>query len=331
MDTYIAKLTAGEPLTRKESYTLFSRFPELSSEAQAQILHLWATKKETYSEILGARDYFITLSDRFSYSEPVMDVVGTGGDGKGTFNISTATSLVVASCGVPVAKHGGRSSTSLSGSADVMRCLGIDPSLGALEATEHLQEYNYAYLWAPVFNQGLKTYGPLRKSLGFPTIFNILGPLLNPLEPKRLLMGVYRKDLVKTVAQVLLTMGVEEALVVHSQDGLDEISLSAPTHMAQLKDGHSQYSTFSPEDLGFSCCSLEAVKGKGPEENAQTIQDIFAGTLKGPKRDIVVINSGAALMIAGAVTDMNEGIQRAQNAIDAGDCLTFLNCLRERK
>ncbi len=245
------KLLDLKNLTQNETYELFSRFSEYDAKKQSAILTLLRVKKETTEEILGAFQYFNQYVTDIHHDVEVVDIVGTGGDGAGTFNISTAASLVIASSGALVAKHGGRRSTSQVGSQDVIQALGIPIPQTGDDCIRNLRETNYTYLYAPLFNEGLKQYGPLRKKLGFPSIFNILGPLLNPMRPKRCVLGVYRKDLMQKVTEVLKLQGVKHALIVHSEDGLDEISISSNTHVVEIKEGIVEKYDLYPEQFGL--------------------------------------------------------------------------------
>ncbi|MCL4162043.1 UNVERIFIED_CONTAM: hypothetical protein GTU68_009623 [Idotea baltica] len=322
------KLLELENLTQKESYNLFNEFATYDLEKQSSILALLRAKIETTEEIFGALQCFSQYSTNITHDLDVVDIVGTGGDGIGTFNISTAASIVMAACDVFVAKHGGRSATSQSGSQDVIEALAIQIPKTAKEALQYLRKTNYTYLWAPLFNEELKKYGGLRRRLGFPTIFNILGPLLNPMRPKRCVIGVYRRDLMQKVAEVLITQGINHALVVHSDDGLDEISISDITHVIEIKNSNIREYILNPEDFGFSKAELSDVKGGGAKENAELINNILSGEVTGPKLDIVLLNAAAGLYIAGKSTNILDGILLAKNAVKQGKAITLLNKIR---
>lgn len=324
----IKKLLNLENLTQKEAYELFNEFAAYEPEKQSAVLALLRAKKETTEEIFGGLQYFAQHSINITHDLEVVDIVGTGGDGMGTFNISTAASIVMASCGVLVAKHGGRSATSKAGSQDVVQALGIQIPQTAEESLKTLQQTNYTYLWAPLFNEELKKYGGLRQKLGFPTILNTLGPLLNPMRPKRCLIGVYRKDLVQKVAEVLAAQMVNHALVVHSDDGLDELSISSNTHVIEVKGISIKEYDLIPQDFGFSKTQLSDVRGGDATENATIICDILSGAIKGPKLDIVLLNAAAGLYVAGKSASIAEGVPLVKAAIEKGKAIQWLNKLR---
>ncbi|MFO1256961.1 MAG: anthranilate phosphoribosyltransferase [Gammaproteobacteria bacterium] len=322
------KLLNLENLTQEEAYDLFAEFPKYDREKQSAILALLRAKKETADEIIGSLQCFRQFSTNITHDLDVIDIVGTGGDGMGTFNISTAASIVMASCGVLVAKHGGRSATSTAGSQDVVHALGIEIPKTAKETLKQLRQTNYTYLCAPLFNEELKKYGVLRQKLGLPTIFNIIGPLLNPMRPKRCVVGVYRKDLVQKLAEVLVAQRVNHGLVVHSEDGLDEFSISSNTHVIEVKGAFTEEYVFRPQDFGFSKAQLSDVKGGDAAENATLISDILSGIISGPKLDVVLLNAAAGLYVAGKSKNISEGILLARNAIKQGKASILLTKIR---
>ncbi|PJD94115.1 MAG: anthranilate phosphoribosyltransferase [Legionella sp.] len=328
MTLYLDKLIAGNNLTRHESYTLFSQMATYPLSSQAEILNIFAKKKETAEELLGAMEALLEHSVSIDYPHEVVDIVGTGGDGLKTFNISTAASLVVASCGVTVAKHGGRRVTSLSGSTDVLAALGVPMPQTANASITLLKTQGYTYLWAPLFNPLLSAFGEVRKQLGIPTILNTLGPLLNPIRPKRQVLGVYSQHLVPTIAQVLKASGLDHALVVHSEDGLDELSMSAPTHIAELRNGFINQYRITPEEVGLKSAPLQDVIGGDSTENANIIRDLFSGKINDAKLDIVLLNSAAGLLVANQVATLKEGVELARSAIASGLTAAFLHTLQ---
>jgi len=331
MTIYLNTLMAGNDLRRDESYALFSQMPTYSLAQQTAILSLFVKKQETKDELLGALDALLEHSVPVDYPQEVIDIVGTGGDGLGTFNISTAASLVIASCGVTVAKHGGRRVSSYAGSTDVLEALRV-PLVQTPEACiTHLETLGYAYLSAPLFNPLLRSFGELRKQLGIPTIFNTLGPLLNPLRPKRQVLGVYRRHLLPTVAQVLKASGLDHALVVHSDDGLDELSISAPSHVAELRHGLIREYIITPEDVGLKYAPLNDVVGGNSAENARIICDLFSGKITDAKLDIVLLNSAAGLLVAERVSTLKEGVEMARAVIASGCTAAFFHTLRTHK
>jgi anthranilate phosphoribosyltransferase len=328
MKRYLKKLIEKKSLSRSESQEVFSQFKIIPLEQQAAIIALFSAKNITAEELLGARDFFLTQSTQIHCPYDVIDIVGTGGDSLSTFNISTAASLLVASCGVYVAKHGGRNVTSQSGSADVMQSLKIVASDTEAEILASLKQTRYAYLCAPVFNQILREYGFFRKNSGFPSLFNILGPLVNPLQPKRQVIGVYRKDLLRPVAEVLEQAGSEHALILHSEEGLDELSISAPTHVVELKQGRIIEYLVTPAELGLPFASIHEVIGGSPIENAAVIRGIAEGSIVGSKANIVLLNGAAGLVVSGVASDLYEGMQVASSSIKSGKMLDLINELQ---
>ncbi|MCA1796104.1 MAG: anthranilate phosphoribosyltransferase [Geobacteraceae bacterium] len=250
--------------------------------------------------------------------ETIIDTCGTGGSGTKTFNISTTVAIVIAACGVKVAKHGNRSVSSACGSADVLEQLGVNLDVSVATVEKAVNEINVGFLYAPALHGAMKfAIGP-RREIGIRTIFNLLGPLTNPAAANHQVLGVYREDLVEPIAQVLLRLGCRRGFVVHGLDGMDEITLTTQTRIASIEDGRVEVFLLDPEDLGFKCCTLEEIKGGDAECNARIIQDILGGK-PGPKRDIVVLNSAYALVAAQQTPSIEDGIRMAQEAIDHGD------------
>lgn len=249
--------------------------------------------------------------------ETIIDTCGTGGSGTKTFNISTTVAIVIAACGVKVAKHGNRNVSSACGSADVLEQLGVNLDVSVATIERAVAEINVGFLYAPALHGAMKfAIGP-RREIGIRTIFNILGPLTNPASANHQVLGVYREDLVEPIAQVLLRLGCRRGFVVHGLDGMDEITLTTQTRIASIKDGKVQVGLLDPESLGFKRCSIEEIKGGDAQCNARIIEDILNGSL-GPKRDIVLLNSAYALVAAQQVQSFEAGIQMAQEAIDTG-------------
>lgn len=334
MNFTISQLLDLKSLSKTQSYTLFANLGQASPIEQAVLLTLLAAKGESFQEILGAREFLIEQSSidlELSKKCPTttIDLVGTGGDGLGTFNISTAASLVVASCGVFVAKHGGRSATSVSGSTDVMSALNLPIYQTSADVMQCLYENQYTYLCGPYFNPTLALFSPLRKQLGFPTIFNILGPLLNPLRLKRQVIGVYRKDLVPIVAAVLKETGSIHALVVHAHEGLDEFSVSGPTYVAEVSQDEIKEYTVFPNSFGFHPSTLRNVIGDTPDANAAIIQSIFSNQLNDAKLDIVLLNAAAGLLVADKVSSLIDGVDMARDAISSGRTMALLHQLQK--
>ena len=299
----------------------------MAGDAQvAAFLTALRLKGETEEEIAGAAQAMRERCVRLPGPEigDAIDTCGTGGDGAGTVNVSTLAALAAAGAGVKVAKHGNRAVSSRCGSADLLEALGvrIDPAPDV--AAKCLRETGFAFLFAPLYHPAMKAVVPVRRALGIRTIFNILGPLCNPVGVRRQLIGVYSRDLVQMVAVVLKRLGCERAMVVASEDGLDEISVCAPTTAALLtEDGAIQVMSLSPADLGMKVHPTDAVKGGDPRENAAVSMELLGGA-KGPVRDAVVINAGAALMVAGVARDLTEGAALAGKSLDSGAAMAVL-------
>ena len=249
----------------------------------------------------------------------VLEIVGTGGDGAHTFNISTTSAFVIAAGGVKVAKHGNRAASSLCGTADCQEALGVNIHQDPAKALNMLEKVGMCFLFAQQYHSAMKYVGPIRKELGFRTVFNILGPITNPANPDYFLLGVYDEYLVEPVAKVLDRMGVMHALVVHGQDGLDEVSASAPTTVCELKDGYYRTSVITPEELGLVRGKKEELVGGTPQENAEITRGILNGSIQGTKRNSVLLNAGLSLYIAGAAGTMADGVRKAEQLIDSGD------------
>lgn len=290
---------------------------EASDVLKSAYLTALSMKGETIEEItasaLEMRNHGIKLLDDMD----VLEIVGTGGDRSNSFNISTTSSIVIASGGVPVAKHGNRAASSKSGAADVLEALGVNIMVSPAQSAQILKEIGICFLFAQTYHSAMRFVGPVRKELGIRTIFNILGPLANPAGANMQVMGVYSDDLVEPLAKVLSNLGVKKALVVYGQDKLDEISLSAPTSVCEITDGEFKSYTITPEQFGFTRCDKEDLVGGTPQENAQITLDILNG-VKGPKRDAVVMNSGAALYVAGKAATLADGMKMAEELIDSG-------------
>ena len=258
----------------------------------------------------------------------VLEIVGTGGDNAKSFNISTTSALVAAAGGVKVAKHGNRAASSLSGTADCLEALGVNIRQSPERCVELLNEAGMCFFFAQQYHTSMKYVGSIRKELGFRTVFNILGPLTNPARPSMQLLGVYDEYLVGPLTQVLINLGVRRGMVVYGQDKLDEISLSAPTTISEIRDGWYRTSVISPEDFGFARCAKEELKGGTPAENARITLDILNG-LKGHKRNAVLLNAGAALYIAGKAESLKAGTVLAAELIDSGKAQATLQKLIE--
>ncbi|MDR3085986.1 MAG: anthranilate phosphoribosyltransferase [Christensenellaceae bacterium] len=292
-----------------------------ASEVQmAAYLAAMAAKGETIDEITGSAAGMRRHCVRLLHEMEVLEIVGTGGDGSNSFNISTTAALVISAAGIPVAKHGNRAASSKSGAADVLEALGVDIGLPPERSLELLKEIGLCFLFAQNYHIAMKYVAPVRRELGLRTIFNILGPLVNPAGAKMELLGVYDEELVEPMARVLLNLGVQNAMVVHGQDGFDEISLSAPTSVCRLRGGAFQSYRIAPEDFGLRRCKKEELTGGSPAENAAITRAILGGE-RGARRDDVLLNAAAAITIARPESTMQEAIALAAEVIDSGKAL----------
>ncbi|MFC1586291.1 anthranilate phosphoribosyltransferase [Fibrobacterota bacterium] len=316
----LGKLIKRENLAFDEMKAVMEQVME-GKCTSAQIGAFLATlrsKGETPEEIAAAVETLRAKATHVPvFKNNVIDTCGTGGDHSGTFNISTAGALVAAGAGAPVAKHGNKAMSSSCGSANVLQELGLNLELTPEQVGESIDRYNIGFLFALKLHSAMRHVGPARQELKQRTIFNILGPMLNPAGAKRQIIGVFDAGLLHTLATVLQRTGSEQVMIVAGKDGLDEISLSAPTLVAELKDGKIDEYELNPAELGFTPCSLDDLKGGSPRENAEIISSILDGQ-KGPQRDITVLNASAALYVAGMATDIPDGINKAQEAIDSG-------------
>lgn len=284
----------------------------------AAYLTALAMKGETIDEITASAAGMRAHCVKLLHEMDVLEIVGTGGDGSNSFNISTTASLVIAAAGVPVAKHGNRAASSRCGAADVLEALGVNIDLEPKRSAELLKTINICFLFAQNYHIAMKYVAPVRKELSIRTVFNILGPLSNPAGANMELMGVYDKDLVEPLAQVMMKLGVRRGMVVYGQDSLDEISMSAPTSICEIKDGWFQSYEITPEQFGYSRCNKEELVGGTPQDNAAITRAILQGEDRGPKRCAVCLNAGAALYITGVTSTMEEGVRLAEQLIDEG-------------
>lgn len=280
-----------------------------------------ALKGETIDEITASAAGMRAHCIKLLHNMDVLEIVGTGGDGSNSFNISTTSSLVIAAGGVPVAKHGNRAASSKSGAADVLEALGVKITLTPERSAEILKKINICFLFAQNYHIAMKYVAPIRKELGIRTVFNILGPLSNPAGANMELMGVYDQSLVEPLAQVMANLGVNRGMVVYGQDSLDEISMCAPTSVCEIRDGKFTSYEITPEQFGYERCEKGALTGGTPAENAEITKAILKGEEKGPKRQAVCLNAGAALYIAGKAVSIEEGVKLAESLIDSGAAL----------
>ena len=283
-----------------------------------------ALKGETIDEITASAAGMRAHCIKLLHNLDVLEIVGTGGDGSNSFNISTTSSLVIAAGGVPVAKHGNRAASSKSGAADVLEALGGKITLTPERSAEILKKINICFLFAQNYHIAMKYVAPIRKELGIRTVFNILGPLSNPAGANMELMGVYDQSLVEPLAQVMANLGVNRGMVVYGQDSLDEISMCAPTSVCEIRDGKFTSYEITPEQFGYERCEKGALTGGTPAENAEITKAILKGEEKGPKRQAVCLNAGAALYIAGKAASIEEGVKLAEFLIDSGAALKKL-------
>ena len=283
-----------------------------------------ALKGETIDEITACAAGMRAHCIKLLHNLDVLEIVGTGGDGSNSFNISTTSSLVIAAGGVPVAKHGNRAASSKSGAADVLEALGVKITLTPERSAEILKKINICFLFAQNYHIAMKYVAPIRKELGIRTVFNILGPLSNPAGANMELMGVYDQSLVELLAQVMANLGVNRGMVVYGQDSLDEISMCAPTSVCEIRDGKFTSYEITPEQFGYERCEKGALTGGTPAENAEITKAILKGEEKGPKRQAVCLNAGAALYIAGKAASIEEGVKLAESLIDSGAALKKL-------
>jgi len=281
-------------------------------------------KGETIDEITasaaGMREHCI----RLLHNMDVLEIVGTGGDKSNSFNISTTASLIISSGGVPVAKHGNRAASSKSGAADVLEALGVNIMVSPEKSAEMLEKINLCFLFAQNYHIAMKYVAPVRSELGIRTVFNILGPLSNPAGANMEVMGVYEEALVEPLARVLEKLGVRNAMVVYGQDSLDEISISSPTSICEIRNGNFNSYVICPEDFGFKTCAKEELIGGTPEENAAITKAILSGE-KSPRRDAAVLNAAAGLYIAGKAADLKAGAIMAGELLDSGAAMEQLN------
>ena len=326
-NSLLKQVAAGDTLTAEQSARAFSLIMagDVSDVRIAALISAMAVRKPTVEEIVGAARAMRAAMKSIESNPYAIDLCGTGGDGAGTLNVSTACAFVVAACGVPVAKHGNRNMSSKCGTADCLEALGVRIDLSPADASRCLREAGVCFLFAQNYHPAMKYAAPVRKELGFRTIFNLVGPLSNPARVRRQLLGVYDRDWTAPLAEALAQLGTDRAWVVHG-DGLDEIAISGPTRVAMLVDGKVSVQDIGPEDAGLSWSPLTALAGGSAVENAAALSHLLDGEV-GAYRDIVLINSAAALVIAGKIPDLKEGVKLAASAIDKGEARAKLDAL----
>ncbi|MDY3929801.1 MAG: anthranilate phosphoribosyltransferase [Clostridia bacterium] len=325
----IVKIVNKQDLSYDEAYAVMNEIMsgETSPTQNAAFLAALSTKSaraETTDEIAGCAAAMREHATKVVTDMELFEIVGTGGDGAHSFNISTTSALVAAAGGMKVAKHGNRAASSKCGTADCLEALGVDIQQDPEKCVELLKEAGMCFFFAQKYHTSMKYVGAIRKELGFRTVFNILGPLTNPGSPELQLLGVYDDYLAEPLAQVLMSLGVKRGMVVYGQDKLDEISASAPTTICEFKDGWYKKYVIAPEDFGFERCTKKDLEGGTPEENARITRAILSGE-KGAKRNAVLMNAGASLYIGGKAETMKDGIIMAADLIDSGKALKTLD------
>lgn len=315
----IIKVTKNENLSFIDSENVMDEI--MKGEATPVQISAYLTalsmKGETTDEITGSAKSMRKHCTKLSYNGDLLEIVGTGGDKSNSFNISTTSAIVLSACGVPIAKHGNRASSSKCGSADVLEALGVNIDISPEKSIELLDKIGICFLFAQRYHTAMKYVAPVRRELSIRTIFNILGPLANPLGANLQLLGVYSEDLIKPMAEALVNLGVKRGMVVHGVDGLDEISICADTKVCEIRDGKFDFYTIKPEELGFKLCTSNDLVGGEPSENANITRSILKGE-KSFKRDAVVINSASSLYIAKGNITLKEAIIEIENILDSG-------------
>ena len=330
----IVKIVNKEDLTYDEAYTVMNEIMggETTATQNAAFLAALSTKSaraETTDEIAGCAAAMRAHATKVETGMELFEIVGTGGDNAHSFNISTTSAIVAAAGGMKVAKHGNRAASSLCGTADCLEALGVNISQSPKRCVELLNEVGMCFFFAQKYHTAMRYVANVRKELGIRTVFNILGPLTNPGTPSMQLLGVYDEYLVKPLAQVLISLGVKRGMVVYGQDKLDEISMCAATSVCEIKDGKFISYEITPEQFGYERCEKGALTGGTPEENAKITMEILSGADKGPKRQAVCLNAGAAIYIAGKADTIEAGIRKAEQIIDEGLALKKLEQFRE--
>ena len=327
----IEKIVTKEDLTYDEAYTTMKEIMSgettpTQNSAFLAALSTKSTKAETIDEISGCAAAMRELATPVPHPGiETLEIVGTGGDKSNTYNISTTAALICAAAGVKVTKHGNRAASSQCGTADCLEALGVNINQDPDKVLEELEACNMSFLFAQKYHSAMKYVGPIRKELGFRTVFNILGPLTNPACPEYFLLGVYDEYLVEPIAKVLSNLGVKHAIVAFGQDTMDEISMSAPTTICELRDGFYRTSEIKPEDFGLTRCQKSDLTGGTPEENAATVRAILSGREEGPELDAALINAGAALYVTGFAPGIGEGVELARETVKSGAAIDTLD------
>ncbi|MBP3250735.1 MAG: anthranilate phosphoribosyltransferase [Ruminococcus sp.] len=328
----ITKIVDKQDLTYDEAYQVIKEIMSgettpTQNAAFLSALSTKSTKAETIDEITGCAAAMRDAATKVENDLDLLEIVGTGGDNAHSFNISTTSAFVIAASGILVAKHGNRAASSLSGTADCLEALGVNIDLSPEKCLELIEKVGFCFFFAQKYHTSMKYVGPIRKELGFRTVFNILGPLTNPACPKYHLLGVYDRSLLEPVAEVLMKLGSKRGMVVYGTDKLDEISMSSPTDVCEYKDGWMKNYTIAPEDFGFERCDKSELKGGTPQENAAVTRGIIAGEIRDARRNAVLLNAGAAIFVGGKAESMAEGVIKAAELIDNGKALAVLENL----
>lgn len=315
----IAQLVKREDLTSEVMEQVMEEIMtgEATDAQKASFLTALSMKGETIDEITSAAKVLRSHCERFLNDMDVLEIVGTGGDGSNTINISTLSSVVVSAAGIPVAKHGNRAASSKCGTADCLEALGVKIDCAPARSAQILKDINLCFLFAQKYHPAMRFVGAVRKEMGIRTLFNVLGPLANPAGATMQLFGVYSEELVEPLAHVLRNLGVKRAMVVYGRDSMDEISLSAETKVCEFKNDEFKSYVIKPEDLGLTRCNKEDLVGGTPQENAAIVNDILGGA-KGPKPDVVLLNAGAAIYLASDGITLKDGIEKAREIIVSG-------------
>lgn len=315
----IAQLVKREDLTSEVMEQVMEEIMtgEATDAQKASFLTALSMKGETIDEITSAAKVLRSHCERFLNDMDVLEIVGTGGDGSNTINISTLSSVVVSAAGIPVAKHGNRAASSKCGTADCLEALGVKIDCAPARSAQILKDINLCFLFAQKYHPAMRFVGAVRKEMGIRTLFNVLGPLANPAGATMQLFGVYSEELVEPLAHVLRNLGVKRAMVVYGKDSIDEISLSAETKVCEFKNNEFKSYIIKPEDLGIARCNKEDLVGGTPQENAAIVNDILGGA-KGPKTDVVLLNAGAAIYLASDGITLKDGIEKAREIIVSG-------------
>ena len=309
----------GGSLIESDAYALMVQVlsGKLSGEKMAGLLIALRTKGESLDEVIGFVKAMREFAVKIESDAPVVDTCGTGGDSAGTFNISTTAAFIAAGAGVPIAKHGNRSVSSRCGSADVLGTLGVNIQMTPEQVKQAIEEIGIGFCFAPLYHQSMKYAAPVRKELGVRTVFNMLGPLLNPFSARRQVIGVFAPQLTEFFAGILKELGSEHIFIIHGEDGLDEFSICAHTRITELVDGTVKTRQLSPEELGFQRARRSDLSGGDSKVNAEILKQILDGEA-GPKRDVAVLNAGLAIACSGKVDSIETGISHANKAIDSG-------------